>query len=78
MTDSSQECDMTHSREMFWDSQAMVNRHLSFVVTNFVRRLLGVKLTRSWELSRSTTKRKAPELYGDSQRSDYYNGIYGI
>lgn len=36
----------------------MVNIHLSCVVTNFVRRMLGVKLTQSRGLLRRITKRE--------------------
>lgn len=70
---------MTHSREMLRDCQALVNTHLSFVVNNFVRRMVEVKLTLSWGLPRSTIKRGSRGHCGDSQRSDYCsNGICAI
>lgn len=49
---------MTHSRETQWGCQAMGNRHLSSVATNFVKTLLEVKLPWSWRLPRSTTERE--------------------
>lgn len=57
-TDSSQEWNVTHSREMLRDCQALVNTHLSFVVNNSVRRMVEVKLTLSWGLPRSTIKKE--------------------
>lgn len=52
------EWNVTHSREMSRDCQALVNTHLSFVVNNFVRRMVEVKLTLSWGLPRSTIKKE--------------------
>lgn len=39
MTDSSEERDVTHSKEILQDCHGTVTIQLGFIVTNFVRRI---------------------------------------